>query len=114
MAPDVSLQPAGGGGDGAVGTSAESIARAIQAADSGAGVLVLMDLGSAVLNSELALEMLDDQSQRRRVRLSDAPLVEGAVFAAVAASGGAPLEMVAAAAIDGKSAPKDISAQEAN
>ena len=68
------------------GTDAAQIVDAITAADQGAGVVVLMDLGSAVLSAELALELLDDDA-RERVVLCPAPLVEGLVVAAVAAAG---------------------------
>jgi multiphosphoryl transfer protein len=73
------------------GTDASQIAHAITAADTGAGVVVLMDLGSAVLSAELALDLLDDDA-RGRVLLCPAPLVEGLVVAAVAAAGGATRE----------------------
>src|SRR5262249_59348529 len=63
-------------------------------ADSGDGVLVLMDLGSGVLSAEPALDFLEPQ-QRESVLLCEAPLVEGAVAAAVAAKLGEPLEAVA-------------------
>nr|WP_239028247.1 phosphoenolpyruvate--protein phosphotransferase [Pseudonocardia acidicola] len=79
------------------GTDATAILDAITAADTGAGVVVLMDLGSAVLSAELALELLDDNA-RARVQLCPAPLVEGLVVAAVAAAGGADRAEVAAEA----------------
>ena len=79
------------------GTDAAQIVDAITAADQGAGVVVLMDLGSAVLSAELALELLDDEV-RERVVLCPAPLVEGLVVAAVAAAGGAGSEEVASEA----------------
>ena len=79
------------------GTDAAAIVDAITAADHGDGVVVLMDLGSAVLSAELACELLDDDV-RERVRLCPAPLVEGLVVAAVAAAGGAPVDEVAAEA----------------
>jgi phosphocarrier protein FPr len=75
-----------------------SITRAIERADGPEGVVVLMDLGSAMLSAELALDLLDDASVRDRVTLSPAPLVEGLVVAAVAAAGGATREEVAAEA----------------
>jgi multiphosphoryl transfer protein len=89
------------------GTDAVQIAAAIQRVDSEAGVVVLMDLGSAVLSAELALDLLDDGDVRDRVLLCPAPLVEGLVVAAVAAGGGAARQEVAAeaqAALLGKSA----------
>jgi PTS hybrid protein len=68
------------------------------AIDAGAGqALVLLDLGSAALSLELATEELSDE-ERARVRISEAPLVEGAVLAAVQASIGASIDDVAAAA----------------
>ena len=83
------------------------IAAAIERVDSAAGVVVLMDLGSAVLSAELALDLLADADARDRVLLCPAPLVEGLVVAAVAAAGGASRPEVAAeaqAALLGKSA----------
>ena len=83
--------------DTTFGTDAAQIVDAITAADQGAGVVVLMDLGSAVLSAELALELLDD-GVRERVVLCPAPLVEGLVVAAVAAANGACIDEVAAEA----------------
>ncbi len=82
------------------GTDAVAIMEAIQRADGAAGVVVLMDLGSAVLSTELALDLLQDHSIRDRVTLSPAPLVEGLIVAAVAAAGGASRDEVAAEARD--------------
>src|SRR5919204_4762123 len=99
--PDVRLELAGGLDEPeALGTDAVRVADAIARADSGDGVLVLMDLGSAVLSAETALDLLTPE-QRERVLLSEAPLVEGAVAAAVAARLGAPLPEVAAEARGG-------------
>ena len=77
-----------------LGTDATSVVRAIDDVWSEDGVLVLMDLGSAVLSADLALELLTEE-RRGRVLLTAAPLVEGAVAAAVAAGLGEPLERVA-------------------
>jgi multiphosphoryl transfer protein len=100
--PDVRLELAGGidAPEPALGTDAVRVAEAIARADSGDGVLVLMDLGSAVLSAETALDLLTPE-QQGRVLLSEAPLVEGAVAAAVAARLGAPLAEVAAEARGG-------------
>jgi phosphoenolpyruvate-protein phosphotransferase/dihydroxyacetone kinase phosphotransfer subunit len=93
--PDVKLEVAGGlAEEGALGTDAVRVMEAIGRADSGDGVLVLMDLGSAVLSAETALDFLTPE-QRARVLLCEAPLVEGAVAAAVAARLGEPLAEVA-------------------
>lgn len=91
---ELALEPAGGTDEpGVLGTDAERIRAAIDRAMSEDGVLVLMDLGSALMSSELALELLAESPGQ--VRLSEAPLVEGALAAAVAARGGASLEQVA-------------------
>jgi phosphocarrier protein FPr len=82
------------------GTDAVSIMEAVERADGPAGVVVIMDLGSAVLSAELALDLLQDPSIRDRVTLSPAPLVEGLIVAAVAAAGGASRSEVAAEARD--------------
>jgi dihydroxyacetone kinase phosphotransfer subunit len=96
---DVPVATAGGTEDGRLGTSAPQIAGAIRGVlDKGADdALVLLDLGSAALSLELALEELDE-ADRARVRVSEAPLVEGAILAAVQASIGASIDDVAAAA----------------
>lgn len=86
MAHDVALVAAGGMVDGSVGTSLERIMAALDEADSGDGVVVLADLGSAVMTAEAAIEFLDRPAA---ACLADAPLVEGSVAAAVAAQGGA-------------------------
>jgi phosphoenolpyruvate-protein phosphotransferase/dihydroxyacetone kinase phosphotransfer subunit len=93
---DVGLEPVGGLDlpDRPIGTDAVLVLRAIERAWSEDGVLVLMDLGSAVLSTEMAVEMLPPE-RRERVLLCEAPLVEGAVAAAVAARLGRPLAEVA-------------------
>ena len=95
----VSVATAGGTEDGRLGTSAPRIATAIRSTlDAGAdAVLVLLDLGSAALSLELALEDLA-APDRARVHISEAPLVEGAILAAVQASVGASIDDVVAAA----------------
>ena len=98
MADGVRIEAAGGTDDGGVGTDATMIARAIEAADSGDGVLVLVDLGSAVLATQLAIDELVAAEHRGRVRIAEAPLVEGAVIGAVQASIGADLDEVDRAA----------------
>lgn len=97
MAPTVKLVPAGGRDDGGIGTSFDSVAAGIVDADAGAGVVVLCDLGSAILTAETALDFLDDDV-RARVRIADAPLVEGGVSAAVAAEIGGDVDVVRRAA----------------
>ncbi|WP_165065163.1 HPr family phosphocarrier protein [Marisediminicola senii] len=122
MAASVRIVAAGGTDDGGVGTSFDRVLAAIGEADGangdaarsdgggggrgasgdgeaagGDGVVVLCDLGSAVLTAETALEFLDDEV-RARVRIADSPIVEGTVAAAVAAASGADLAGVLDAA----------------
>src|SRR5207247_10017456 len=96
---DVRVAVAGGTADGRLGTNMEAVLDALRAtlADDDQEVLVLLDLGSAWLSVEMAIEELTD-SERPRLQVSEAPLVEGAVLAAVQASVGASLSEVAAAA----------------
>jgi PTS hybrid protein len=93
----VPIRAVGGAEDGSLGTNAFAILEAIESLDSAGGVLLLVDLGSAVLSAETALEQLTPE-KRDRVRLADAPFVEGAVAAAVEASVGSELEAVLATA----------------
>jgi dihydroxyacetone kinase phosphotransfer subunit len=92
----VRIAVAGGTSDGRLGTDATAIAAAIADVRSAEGVLVLVDLGSAVLSTQMAIEQLGDGGGR--VLLSDAPFVEGAVIAAVEASIDKTLDEVAEAA----------------
>lgn len=91
----VTIVAAGGTDDGDLGTSAAKVERGLREADGGAGVVVLPDLGSAVLTVRAVLE---DHGEAASVLLADAPFVEGAVAATVAAAAGADIKAVAAAA----------------
>jgi dihydroxyacetone kinase phosphotransfer subunit len=93
----VSIAAAGGVDDETLGTNAERILAALQQAYSPEGVLVLMDLGSAVMSAQMAIEMMEPE-QQAKIQMSDAPLVEGAIVAAVEASLGRRLEEVKKAA----------------
>jgi multiphosphoryl transfer protein len=94
-APGVRIAATGGLSqpDEALGTDAQQVLAAIEHAYSDDGVVVLMDLGSAVLSAEMAVDQLDS-ARRARVALCDAPLVEGAVAAAVQAGLGSTLQQV--------------------
>jgi dihydroxyacetone kinase phosphotransfer subunit len=94
---DVPLAWCGGNPDGGLGTSVEAIIAAIDRAWSDRGVAILVDLGGAETNSEMAIEMLDGD-RARKVVVCNAPVVEGAVMAATEASGGASLAEVRATA----------------
>ena len=89
----VPLAWTGGNADGGLGTDVGKIRDSIDRAWSDAGVAILVDLGGAETNSEMAIELLDP-SRRRRVVVCEAPIVEGAVMAATESSGGSPLEVV--------------------
>jgi phosphoenolpyruvate---glycerone phosphotransferase subunit DhaM len=91
----VTIIAAGGTDDGGLGTSAAKVQDALRHADQGAGVVVLPDLGSAVLTVKAVLE---DHGETTTVLLADAPFVEGAVAATVTAAAGADVKAVAAAA----------------
>jgi dihydroxyacetone kinase phosphotransfer subunit len=102
LAPDVTVVTAAGTDDGRIGTSPDAVTAALQAADSGDGVVVIPDLGSAVLSVRVALEDAPDP----KIVLVDAPFVEGAVSAAVTAGTGATLDEVVAAAREAREIPK--------
>ena len=103
----VGISQAGGLSDDneALGTDASKILSAIQEVWCEDGVLLLMDLGSAVMSAEVALEMLPEQ-QRQNCLLSNAPLVEGAIVAALHASLGETLQAVNAVAEAALAVPK--------
>lgn len=94
---EVPLAHCGGNPDGGLGTSVPTIIDAIDKAWSDTGVAVLVDLGGAETNSEMAIEMLGDD-RKGKVVICNSPIVEGAVIAATEASGGASLETVRATA----------------
>jgi phosphoenolpyruvate---glycerone phosphotransferase subunit DhaM len=98
MAKRVRILAAGGADDGGIGTDATMIAEAIAAADEGDGVLVLVDLGSAVLSAQLAIDEFVGEATRGRVRIAEAPVVEGAVIGAIQANTGSDLDQVDQAA----------------
>lgn len=89
----VPLAWTGGDIDGGLGTNVAGILEAIETAWSPAGVAILVDLGGAETNSEMAVEMLPED-RRARVLVCNAPVVEGAVIAATESSGGSPLAAV--------------------
>ncbi len=90
MAPDAKIAAAGGLEDGSFGTSFERIQNAVEAVYSDDGVIILMDLGSAVMTTEMVIEMMDGQ----KVAMADCPLVEGAVVATINAVSGRTFEEI--------------------
>ena len=95
----VPLASCGGNPDGGLGTDVAAISAAIDAAWSERGVAVLVDLGGAEMNTEMAIEILEE-SRRGLVAICNAAIVEGAVMAATEASIGSELADVCAAAED--------------
>ena len=104
MAGDVELSAVGGDAGGGFGTDPERIQAAIEDLDVGE-VLVFMDLGSAVLSAETVLEMLSSE-RREKVRLVDAPFVEGAFAAGVLASAGSDADECIEAAMEARTESK--------
>ncbi len=82
---DVKILSAGGTEDGSIGTDATKIMEAIIEADSGNGVLVMVDLGSAIMSTEMAIDLIDEK-KRDMIKIADAPIVEGSISAVVQAS----------------------------
>jgi PTS hybrid protein len=103
--PDVPIVAAGGGPSGSLGTDGARVQEALRTAAHGAGAVVLMDLGSSILSVRAALEELPE-NVRERLHVADAPLVEGAVAAAVTASTGAGIAAVAEAAEEARTLAK--------
>lgn len=96
---EVKIAAAGGTNDGGLGTSVEKIQTALESVSSPDGVLILVDLGSAVLSVETILDLYTGGP----TKISDAPLVEGAYLAALEASNeGTTLDEVAAAALQAR------------
>jgi phosphoenolpyruvate---glycerone phosphotransferase subunit DhaM len=104
MAGEVEISAVGGDADGTFGTDPERIKEAVENLEA-EEALVFMDLGSAVLAAEMVLEMLSSE-RREKVRLVDAPFVEGAFAAGVIASTGADLEECVEAAMEARTEPK--------
>ena len=101
----VAMAVAGGTADGGLGTSVEKILDALRQVDGVDGIMVLLDMGSAVMATEMAVETFACDSPHA-VMISPAPLVEGAIIAAVEASVGNSLQEVAEAAASASTLPK--------
>lgn len=90
MAKTVPIAAAGGLEDGGFGTSFEKIQRAVEQVYSDDGVILLMDMGSAVMTAEMVLESMEG----RTIRMADCPIVEGAVAGTLSAEAGSTLEEI--------------------
>lgn len=104
MAGEVEISPVGGDADGGFGTDPDGIREAVENLSTDE-VLVFMDIGSAVLAAESVVEMLGSE-RREKVRLVDAPFVEGAFAAGVAASAGSGAAECVEAAEEARTVPK--------
>lgn len=93
MAPDVKIEIAGGTGDGRIGTDCLNIMNAINNAYSDDGVLILFDLGSALMNSEMALDFMEN-IDKSKVKIAKCAIVEGAIAGAVEASIGKTIDEI--------------------
>lgn len=102
MAPEVAVIPAGGMPDGGIGTDYDRVLDAVARANSGDGVVLLYDLGSAQMTADMVAESVDEPDS---AVVAEAPLVEGAVAAAVAAQSGAALAAVRSAAVSAGGGP---------
>ena len=102
MADGCPVAIAGGADDGGYGTSYDKIRNAVESVRSDSGVIVLVDMGSAVMTAEMVIEDMG----RDDVRLVDCPLVEGAVAASLASCCGDDLESVAKQAVSAKTEAK--------
>lgn len=102
---DVKVLNAAGTGDNEIGTDATKIMEAISKADDGSGVVVLCDLGSAIMSTQTALDFLGDEI-KDKVIIADCPIVEGCIGAVVQASIGGTVEEVKAAAEESREMSK--------
>ena len=103
--PEVQIVGAGGAVDGSLGTDGGRVLEALRAVAAGAGAVVLVDLGSSVLSVRAALNELSAE-ELEHLSVADAPLVEGAVAAAVAASTGCSHAEAARAAEEARTVAK--------
>lgn len=95
--PEQQIIAAGGMDNGEIGTDVMKISEAMIAANTGDGVVVMVDLGSAVMSTDTALELFDEET-RDQIKIADAPILEGAISATVEASLGSSLATVLATA----------------
>ena len=94
------------GHEGIIPADAQRIADAIVEADSGEGVVILADIGSAIMSAETAIELLEDEGREINAVIADAPIVEGAICAAVEAVGGGSVDSVLSCAEESREANK--------
>lgn len=103
MAADAKIAAAGGLQDGSIGTDMEKIANGIAEVMSDDGVIMLVDMGSAIMTSEMAIEMCENPD---KVKIVDAPIVESTIFGAVEASIGSSMDKIIDVLKEAKEQPK--------
>ena len=103
MAADAKIAAAGGLQDGSIGTDMEKITNAINEVMSDDGVIMLVDMGSAIMTSKMAIEMSDNPE---KIKIVDTPVVEGTIFGAVEASIGSSMEQIMDVLAQAKTQPK--------
>ena len=103
MAADAKIAAAGGLQDGSIGTDMEKITNAINEVMSDDGVIMLVDMGSAIMTSEMAIEISDNPE---KIKIVDTPVVEGTIFGAVEASIGSSMEQIMDVLAQAKTQPK--------
>lgn len=103
MAADAKIAAAGGLQDGSIGTDMEKITNAINEVMSDDGVIMLVDMGSAIMTSEMAIEMSDNPE---KIKIVDTPVVEGTIFGAFEASIGSSMEQIMDVLAQAKTQPK--------
>ena len=82
---NIKIIPAGGSSDGRIGTDPIKIKEAIEKAYDGDGVVILADIGSSLMNADMAMELLEEEIRKKTIIL-DTPVVEGSIGVAVQAS----------------------------
>ena len=102
MARDAKIVAAGGMDDGGIGTSFERISNAIDEVYSDKGTAIIMDMGSALMTTEMVIESMED----RKLRMIDCPVLEGAILAAVESVTGASLEDIVNKAFEARDTKK--------
>lgn len=103
--PKLAIVAAGGMRDGSIGTDAVMVREAIEKANTGDGAVILAEFGSAILSAGMAMELIDS-NLRDTTKIADAPIVEGAIGAAISASVGDSLDDVVAAAEEARNMSK--------
>ena len=102
MAANVPMAAAGGLPDGGIGTDFQRIYEAVDSVQSEDGVVILFDMGSAIMTTEMVLE----EFQGVNIKMADAPIVEGSIAAAISSAIGLPIDQVLQAAKEAGSLPK--------